>query len=381
MIPKKLRAVAAALSMGMATVAAVGLCATPAVAASVRPTVGNALNEAKSAMSSGNCNAAMNAVRRAEGAGGLSSDEKKYIEQMKNYIASASKGACGADTSVGAQAKFANDYRARRYRDVIADAEQLRKYGGYNAQSQQVVAQSYYALRDYAGCLRIATGGSAGMLELRMRCAYDGHEDEIYRSALEQLVSSTNKPEYWARLIKNVEGAKALSDPQTLDIYRVKLLTGNIRSGDDYTMMAQFALQFGFAAEALNVLNTGIKVKAIQPGGRTDRLMKLAKDTLASNQRNLSRVESEAKSAKSGDLLIKLGQDYCGQAQGKDAVAAVQAGIAKGVADKDGAQIRLGHAYYCAGQKPQALAALAKVKGNDNNAMVAKLWALYIKTH
>jgi hypothetical protein len=381
MISMKLRAVATALSMSLAAAAAVGLCATPAVAASVRPAVGNALNEARSAMSGGNCNSAMSAVRRAEGVGSLSADEKKYIEQMKNYIASASKGACGADTAVGAQAKFASDYRARRYRDVIADADLLRKYGAYNAQSQQVVAQSYYALRDYAGCLRAATGGSAGMLELRMRCAYDGHEDEIYRSALEQLVASTNKPEYWARLIKNIEGSKALSDPQTLDIYRVKLLTGNVRTGDDYTMMAQFALQFGFAAEASSVLDAGIRVKALQSSGRTDRLLKMSRDTQASNLRNLPRVESEAKSAKTGDLLIKLGQDYCGMGRGKDAVAAVQSGIAKGVADKDGAQIRLGHAYYCAGQKPQALAVLAKVKGTDNNAMVAKLWSLYIKSH
>lgn len=381
MIPMKLRAVATAMLMGLTTAAVVGLCATPAAAATVRPVVGNPLNDAKKAMAGGNCQAAMAAVRKAEGAGNLSADERKFIDQMKNYIATASKGACGADTAVGAQAKFAADWRARRYRDVIADAELLRKYGAYNAQSQQVVAQAYYGLRDYAGCLRAtSSAGGTGMLELRMRCAYDGHNDDVYRAALEQLVISTNKPEFWVRLFKNVDAAKALSDQQTLDIYRVKLLTGNVRNAADYNVMTTFALQFGFAAEAQSILEAGIKANVLN-GARAQRLLKRAQDDLASNLRNLPRVEKEARTAKTGDLLIKLGQDYCGMGRGKDAVAAVQAGIGKGVADMDGAQIRLGHALYCAGQKPQAVAALAKVKGSDNNALIAKLWTIYIKTH
>ena len=32
-----------------------------------------------------------------------------------------------ASTALGAKAKFANDYNARKYKDVIADAEALKK--------------------------------------------------------------------------------------------------------------------------------------------------------------------------------------------------------------------------------------------------------------
>jgi hypothetical protein len=382
MSPKNMRAVAAALFLGTcATVATGVLTATPAEAA-IRSSVGRALNAAKESMGAGNCNAAMAHVREAESVGGLSSEEQKIIGQMKSYIASASRGACGADTAIGAQAKFSADWRARRYRDVIADGDMLRKAGALNGQSMQVIAQAYYYLHDYDGCVRYAraAGGGAGVLEWQMRCALEGHDDATYLSALEQLVSATNKPEYWGRLIKYAEGAKAISDHQSLDVYRIKFLTGGIKTADDYFVMAQYALQFGFAAEAKAALDAGIKNNVLGDT-RAQRLVRMASDQLASNLRNLPRTESEARKAKNGDLLVKLGEDYCGMGRGKDAVAAVQAGIAKGTSDPDNAQVRLGQAYYIAGQKAQAVAAFSKVKGKGNPQLVAHLWSLYVRTH
>jgi hypothetical protein len=377
---KKLRAVATAFLVGTATVAVAGVMIAVPADAAVRAAVGKPLNDAKTAMSSGNCTAAMAAVHKAEAAGGLSAEEQKYVTQMKNYIASASKGACGGDSAVGAQAKISADYRAGKYRDVIADADLLRKANAFTAQYQEVVAMAYYNLHEYDNCVRYTKSGGAALLKLQMTCALAAHDDVTYRTALEQLVATTNSPEYWARLIKFSEGAKALSDHQSLDVYRIKYLTGGIKTADDYFVMAQYALQFGFAAEAQGVINAGIKNKVLGDS-RTQRLVKMANDAQASNQRNLPRTENEARAAKNGDLLVKLGEDYCGMGRGKDAVAAVQAGIAKGVSDADNAQTRLGQAYFASGQKAQALAAFAKVKGTGNAALVAHLWSIYVKTH
>jgi hypothetical protein len=374
----RMRAVATAFLLGTAAVAAAGVLTATPVEAAVRATVGKPLQAAIDAAKAGNYSEAMSQLRKAEGAGGLSAEEQKIVNQTRDFITVKSGGAVGVNSALGAQAKLDADYRAGKYREVIADAELLRKYNALGGRNQQIIAQAYYLLRDYDGCVRYTKSG--GMLELQMRCAYEGHDDATYRAALEQLVGSTNKPEYWARLIKYSEGSKALSDHQSLDIYRIKYLTAGAKSADDYFVMAQYALQFGFAAEAQGVINTGIKNKTLGDA-RAQRLAKMSADTLASNIRNLPRTEKEANASKSGDLLVKLGEDYCGMGRGKDAVAAVQAGIAKGTSDPDNAQIRLGQAYFSAGQKAQAIAAFGKVKGTGNAALVAHLWSLYAKTH
>ena len=72
------------------------------------------------------------------------------------------------------------------------------------------------------------------MLRLQMTCASQSGDDAAMRNALEQLVGSTGKAEYWSRLLRLAERAKGLSDHQTLDIYRIKFLTGSITGADEY---------------------------------------------------------------------------------------------------------------------------------------------------
>ncbi len=81
-----------------------------------------------------------------------------------------------------------------------------------------------------------------------MRCAFESGDSVTMRETLETLVSKTNKPEYWSRLLDTAAGAKGISDHSTLDVYRIKLLTGNLTKKEDYLLLAQLALQFGFAA-------------------------------------------------------------------------------------------------------------------------------------
>jgi hypothetical protein len=76
-----------------------------------------------------------------------------------------------------AKAKLANDYNAGRFKDVIADADMLRKAGALDAMSQLVVGQAYFNAGDYPGCVRYAkTLNSNDARELQARCAWpDGY--------------------------------------------------------------------------------------------------------------------------------------------------------------------------------------------------------------
>ena len=381
MIPKKLRAASTALFLGVVTAAAGGALTATSAQAAARAAVGNPLNAAKAAMANGNCNAAMAKVREAEAVGGLTTEEHGYVNAMKNYIASASKGACGADSAIGAKAKFDADYRAGLYRDAINDADLLRRNGALDGATMVYIAQAYYRLGSYKECAHYAsdhTGVGQEMIEWQMTCAAKIGDDALMRSASEQLVASSGPPQHWAQLLKLAESAKALSDHQTLDINRIKLLTGTLKGDSDYFLLATLAIQFGFPSEAVNVINKGFQAKILS-GDRSNRLMNLAKGGAAADLANLPKTVAAANKAKSGDLLVKLGEDYCGMGRYKDAVDAVQAGIAKGVSDTDNAQTRLGQAFFGAGQKDAALKAFAKAKDKPNGEMIAHLWSLYVR--
>jgi tetratricopeptide (TPR) repeat protein len=246
-----------------------------------------------------------------------------------------------------------------------------------------IIAQAYYRMGAYKDCARYAadhSGLGSDILELQMRCAYEAHDDTLMRGALEQLVASTGKPEHWARLLKFSEGAKALSDHQTLDINRIKLLTGTLKGESDYFLLATLAIQFGLPSEAVTVIQKGFQAKILS-GDRANKLMKMAQDGAAGDLASLPKTVAAANKAKNGDLLVKLGEDYCGMGRYADAVAAVQAGIDKGVSDNDNAQVRLGQALYGAGKKDAALKAFAKAKDKPNGEMIAHLWSLYVRGH
>lgn len=383
MFLKKLRAVATALLLGAVMAVAGGsLTVTPAEAA-VRAVVGKPLQAALAAAAAGNYSAAMSDVRQAEAVGGLTAEEQKVISQTKQYVEVKCGGSCGVSDAAGAQAKFDTDYRAGRYSEAINDADLLRKYGILNGANMVIIAQAYYRAGSYRECTRYAgehSGLGQDMLDLQMRCAYETHDDAMMRAAVEQLVATTGKPEYWGRLLKLAEASKALSDHQTLDINRIKLLTGTLSSDSDYFLLATLAIQFGLPSEAVNVVQKGFQTKALHDN-RAQRLFNLAKSSAASDLANLPKTVAAANAAKNGDALVKLGENYCGMGRYPDAVAAIQAGIGKGVSDQDSSQIRLGQALYGAGQKDAALRAFAKANHTPNNEMISHLWSLYVRAH
>ena len=88
-------------------------------------------------------------------------------------------------------------------RDAIADEDILRKFGALDGEN--IIAQAYYKVGDYSGCVRYVKshlgGGGQNALELERRCAFENGDADTQRDALEQLVSSTGKPEYWGELL------------------------------------------------------------------------------------------------------------------------------------------------------------------------------------
>lgn len=384
MIAKKTRAVVTALVLGTAALAV----ATMPADAAMRSAVGKPLQEALSLAKSGNYAAACSKVKQAEAVGGLSGEESKGANQMKEYLAAASKGAvCAEGSSVGPQAKFAADWNARKYRDVIADEDSLRAHNALSAQSMIVIAQAYENLGDYKGCMRYADShpsAGAEMMKRGMLCAFKAGDDAAARDLALKLVAQNPTPENWGQLLKQAEHAKQLSDPQTLDIYRLKFLTGNLAGSDEYFMLSLMLMAAHVSNEAVQVVDKGVQAHLLVDA-RAQKLAIQAKNDAAQEANGINNTLNAAHKAPGGDDLVKAGEQLSGMGRYPDAVSAIQAGIAKGgLKDPDIAQVRLALALYGSKQKPAALSTLErviKVGKTDNAKLIANMWSLYIRSH
>lgn len=369
---------AAAAAVFISTAAMVAFApAVRAQTATVSAHVGALLQEAQNLAKTGNWRGAMAKVNEAEGQANKTAADTQVINQMKNFIA-VSSGDASIGGAAGAKAKFANDYNAGKYRDVIADADNLKKYNAFGPQEQLLVGQAYYKANDFAGCVRYTKtlSGSDTALELMARCAYEVGDEATQRVALEQLVARGGKPEHWKLLLKLGERARGLSDHNTLDINRLRLITtSSTMAKDDYISLAQFALQFKLAAEAQAAMDKGVAAKVLNDD-RSMRLLASAKAQVAANNAAAGKTLAAANAAPQGDDLVAVGENMIGDGKAKDAIAVIQTGMKKPLKDASNAQIRLGQAYLAAGQKAEARAAFAKVKTPEKDAMIAHLWTL-----
>jgi hypothetical protein len=383
-----LRSIALTLlvSAGFVSIGALGAVSV-VEAAGVRPQVGKPLQAAIALANRGNASAAMSQVHQAESVGGLTASEQQAIAQTKQFIAAKTGNfSGGGGSATAARAKFAADYNAGRYSAVTGeDVQLLKKYGAFTGEDQIIVAQAYYLsgrTEQAVSLLRSLTSGShpsEAALKLLYSAAYKAGDNDAMRSALERLVSDYNRPEYWGNLLQIAEASKGLKDQQTLDIFRLRLATGSMKRPDDYMTAAEMALEFGSSTEAANIVQKGIDAKVLT-GDRVTKLLNTAKAQAAADAANYQKNLAAAQKQKTGDDLVKLGQQLTGAARAQDAIPLIQQGTQKGLTDKDNAQIALGLAYLAAGQKPAAVNALNAVsKQNANDVMIAHLWAIYVR--
>ena len=372
MISHKFRAFAAALLLttGAAALSSAAFVTPAEVAA--RPAVGKLLQQAIEDAKSGNTGAANAKLHEAEGVAGLTAGDNAAIEQVKSFISA--KSGSGA---TGSKAKFAADYNAGHYAAVVgSDADELRKAGQYDGNSELIVAQAYYLMGDYANTIRIVKGMSGdSALSLLMSSAAKSGDTAAEQQAAERLILN-NQPKYWTYELAGADATRGLTDHETLDIARLRLLTGNMRNPEDYQLGAELALQFGLPAEAQNFTQKGVDAK-ILTDQRSQRLVGMVQAAAAKDAATLA---AQTAAAKTGDAMVKLGEKLTGMGKAADAVTTIQAGIQKGVSDANDAQMRLGQAQLAAGQKDAALHAFNAIKGDPKQLMIAHIWSIYART-
>ncbi|MBR7971863.1 tetratricopeptide repeat protein [Burkholderia vietnamiensis] len=284
----------------------------------------------------------------------------------------------GADEQRTTAALAGIYFQQKNYPQAIRVAQRYLKAGGTDPDMRTLLTQSYYLSNDCSQVvsqLKASTEAQAkaghapdeGQLQMLATCAQKSKDAAAYRSALGMLVAYHPSPAYWADMISAIRGSPGYLSSLDLDIYRLRRATDSLTTADAYMEMTQLALVAGTPAEGRQVIDQGFASGVLGKDGQADREKRL--QALAAK-----RAQAGADAANPvAPLDVGMNLVFAGHAaQGLSMMEQV---IAKGgLEHPDAARLRLGEAYYVAGQKAHAVQVLRTVKGNDGSADLAKLW-------
>jgi Tfp pilus assembly protein PilF len=404
---------AATASGVLAQASAPAAAATPAAAASaasVRAEVGKPLQAAQDAAKAGNYKEALARVAEAEALPGLTPYERYITQRIKG------PAALGAGELALAMASFEAVLASPllpavdrtpitettvklllQQKDYARAAGLMKTYladGGNSPEMRRLYPQVLSVQGDHAGVLRelaplvaadAAAKRSTPEALLRMLAASQSALKDMpaYIATLEQLASSTGKPEYWAELIARTGRRDGFADERLrLDVYRLRRATGVPLDAGELGDMAERAQQAGLPAEAQALLDKGFASGLLgqDANAAADKKLQAASTKAAAlDQTGLAEGEASALKAKDGNAAVNLGLALSATGAHARALALMTQGQAKGgLRRPDDAWLHLGLAQWRAGKIDDAKASFAAAKGADGVADLARLWLLYL---
>jgi tetratricopeptide (TPR) repeat protein len=286
------------------------------------------------------------------------------------------------------------NYQLKNYDKAIEYGNRAIKNGAGDDEINVIVGQSYYLKGDYKGTLKFFTPVIDGdikagrtpkdqQLQLVMSSCVKIEDADCTTKALEKLVTYYPKPDYWKDLLYTLQQdrSQTQSDKNTLQLFRLMSEVDVLARADDYTEMAQLAMEQGSPGEAQHILEKGFQ-KGIFADQRSkdknQRLLDQAKKAAAADQASLPKIEKDADAAPTGDKDVGVGLAYLGYQQYDKASDLLSKGLTKGgVKSEPEAHLLLGIAQLKAGHKDDAVKSFHAVKGDAALERLANLWTLH----
>jgi len=395
----------AALVFGAAPNGSLGLASAVAQAEGVRPEVGKHLKDASALVKAGKGKEALAKLRDAEAVGGRTAGENNAIEGIRFSAAmlasdpdtmvrsfDAIKGRLAAAQQLQYIEAIAGTYlRNKDNAKALTWAQRYFKEGGNSATMKQVLTNAQFLSGDMAATIRdtleeLAADEKAGRtpsmdkLNLLLSAALkkgDAHAEAV---ATEKLLNYYPRKELWAQVLGSLQSKKGFSDRFSLDVYRLKLATGNMKDANDYIEMAQLAAQAGYPEEGKQVVDKGLAANVLNQGAdaaKAKRLSDFLGKKIAEAKTALPEAEKAANEAKDGNALVSQGLGFAFRGEAAKGVKLIEQGIAKGNLKRaEDAKLYLGLAQSMAGDTAKAQATWRSVKGTDGVADLARLWSI-----
>lgn len=177
----------------------------------------------------------------------------------------------------------------------------------------------------------------------------------------------------WHDALAVYQNVAALDETTTLDLMRLKRVTGALGAGD-YFNYGDIAVRKGYPGEAKAVLDEGFGANIVKKSDSSfSQLYALASQKAQGDQASLAAAPA---ASLTGSQALNTGDAWYGYGDFAKAVAFYQAAASKGGADSNRVNLHLGMALARQGDKAGATAALSKVTGTE--AELAKYWLVYV---
>jgi hypothetical protein len=283
------------------------------------------------------------------------------------------------------------NFQLKNYPQVIDYANRYYREGGTEEGPRLLLAQAYYLQNDFAGAAKTirlilqADEKSGKRPDENLLLALLNSEQQQKNDAgrievLRILAATYPKPDYWADLLTAVQKKPGFSSRLTLDVDRLMIATGAMKTPDDYMQAAQLALLAGLPGDAKAFLDKGAAAGVLGKGAAAERVKRLADmaDRQASDDvKSLTQLGAEADAASNGLASVKLGDAYASYGQYGKAIDAYQKGLKKGgLQNPDDARLHLAIAYLQSNQKSKARDSFDAVSGKDGTRDLAQLWLI-----
>jgi tetratricopeptide (TPR) repeat protein len=201
---------------------------------------------------------------------------------------------------------------------------------------------------------------------------------------VEKLVVHYPKPEYWRLLTHGLARDPKLNERQRMHVFRLRVATGTLKLCQDYTEMAEFAVDSGLAGEGQKVIDQALAAKACTvptDQARLERKRNQAVRFSGEERARLAKLEADARAGKTGEPDVAVGSSLFGFGEYPKAAEWLSRGVSKGgLKDIADAQLTLGIAYLRAGNKAEALKTFNSIKATDPYTQrIVKLWTLHAR--
>lgn len=275
----------------------------------------------------------------------------------------------------------------KQWPKAIAYGQQLAQLNGLDFQGTAVLAMAYYNENDFPHAQQYAqqsidlakAAGQApdqNALQIVMGSQVKQNNQAGAVQTLEQLALANGTPDTWAQLVGVTFGAKGMSDPVALYLYRLLVVAGAMKSSD-YKEMGSLLAELGYPTEAENVLQQGLSAGKASNADVGAMLAKARRDA-AADARALPEIVASAAKSRTGEQEVKLGEDYWGYGRYADAEAAAREAMAKGgLKTPSEGPLLVGAAQVAQGKYGEAMQTLAQVSGSEAVTRTAHMWSLY----
>ena len=280
-------------------------------------------------------------------------------------------------------------YQAKDYAKAVVYGQRLIELGTADEAVYLLTIQSFYLQNDFKSSEKLAASYVASMegpgktppdmaLQLYASACIKQDDDACTLRALEKQAQYFPKKETWPNLTLLM--FRTGGDTNTLNVFRLSREMGGLLRGEEFTEMAQLALERGLPGEAQSVIEEGREKGLFTNKSNVDlanRLLSTAKAQATADKPTLLAQDKEAVGRKSGEVDARIATAFLSYGDFERAVLAYERGLSKGnIRNPEEARLNLGIAQLKAGNKEAAAATFAAVKGDETLQRLARLWTL-----